>query len=180
MSVMVNSHRFGGGGAPTPHRWWRLFFPDGSSNAVSNRMQITELEFRETAGGADAVPVYASNSTYVTNHAFGSSQFSGSYHPRQAFNDSTADDGWMTSNGADNNSYVGFFFEAPTCAAVDLREIVMTANPWGDDSGPITIVVEYSDDSTNGTDGTWTQDTGWPSMTGLTWTLNQARTFTKP
>lgn len=132
---------------PVAKRYWRLRFPSGSNHATF--LAVSEIEFRTTVGGADV-------SSSVTAVA---SSFDSGLPASLAF-DNAATNAWFCDDNLQVNSWVGCDLGSDT----DLEEITVRGHPTTAAYSPTEIVVDYSPDGSS-----WTNDTRWPTMTGLTW-----------
>ena len=132
---------------------------------------MTELILRATSGGGNLCS---------GGLAFADSIFASSYAAANAFDGLTSDGNgsapypWASANTALPH-FIGYRLAAP----VQVMEIAIypriNVNAY---QTPKDFVIQSSDDSTTGLDGTWTDE--W-TVTGQTsWTYNVARVFTRP
>lgn len=136
------------------HRGFRINVTavDGSSF-----LQLDELEFRATAGGADqTVPIGANYST-TDGRVLTNSDNGGNEAWRVFGNDSGT---WFVLG---TGAYVAFVFPAP----VKVEEILMKASGSATQT-PKDFTLDYTDDG-----ATWTTQKTFPSQTG--WTGGQSR-----
>lgn len=119
----------------TPHRYWRVLFTD-STGGTGNNIWLDEVVFRNSAGTDLSV-----GGTVITN----SERPGGVAPPAQAFDKTTATDGWSSIFGA-LPSWIGYVH--PT--AVDVAYVDITCSNSGS-AGPYLPIanatfVEWSDD----------------------------------
>lgn len=143
----------------TARRYWGLALYGSNNTSIG----LTEIEMRETAGGADVTTggtAYASSNYNLTDHA-----------PAGAFDGITVNNRW---NSAINSTWdVKVWYDCVTLR--EINEVVITArNDWADGAtvAPHFAIVISSPDGI-----TWTPE--WFINCG-TWTLGQVKTFTRP
>jgi hypothetical protein len=96
-----------------------------------------------------ATPSMTSNTT-PSGIAFASSKFSASYEPYKLFNNIDDTEGWVSVNGT-NTGYAGYIFPSP----VIIGKYTIRGNATNPSQNPKNFTFEASNDTTNGTDGTW-------------------------
>lgn len=107
---------------------WRLHFPQGASSYI----WLREVEFRGTVDG----PQLAIHGT--TGTATASSAFAG-YGADEAFNGTTAGNGWSTSNESVPGEWIAFAFDT----AQSLAEVFIHAEP--DQYQPPEVTLQHHD-----------------------------------
>ena len=152
------------------HRYWRVYITatNGATNPV---VQIAELQMRETAGGADAIPDQTSDTNPLAVSV--SSRWSSTFAAWKAMDDSIgANSLWVCQSGASLPQWIKVDFGAGN--EKDIVEITLQAfSSGGDDVSPMPrdFEVEWSDDNS-----AWTSA---HSVTGSTgWSDAEVRTFT--
>lgn len=133
--VGFNSEAAGGGAAPYgTHSWWRLIIDEGDTGDASTN--VVNLQFRTTPSGSH---------TAGTAFAGGAGVAGGGTLPADAFLGSTY------QRSADSAWWIGCQYGSPT-------SIVEMNLKGGAIRGRCVIKarLQYSDDSTTGSDGTWT------------------------
>lgn len=146
----------GGGSAPStpatqPHKGWRLRLDDSANHTT---VSIALLDFGTTPTGGTA---------------FGSPTTDPNGYPEQALDQFTSSV-WIPNNVGGFPDYIGYLW--PSAITVD--HIVLASSSNNADM-PTKFALEYSDDSTNGFDGTWTEATAW--TTTADWQSGDSRTF---
>lgn len=133
------------------------------TNGGSHRTSLGELEFLDIGGN----PISVAGGT-----AFEGGGGSPNLPAANAFAGDADASYWsrVTSGGT---GMVGMKWAGPITEPVACR---FTTAGGADSEAPVTFIIEFSDDTTNGTDGTWT--TAYTSGTEV-WTFaSQVRTFT--
>lgn len=136
MSMLIDPFRFvptstppGGAG----HRFWRLYVTAGTSY-----VQLKNFEMYADIGGT--VDLCEGGTPFASAALDG-------YGPEKAFDTPGAGSGWATN---EKPCWVGYDFGTPSSVA----EYSLF---WpGVGEKPTAFAFQYSDDSTNGLDGTWT------------------------
>jgi hypothetical protein len=108
------------------HSYWRIKITANSSGTTS--MEISEIEFRATAGGADQ----ATGGTAIANAGTAAN----------AFDNSTATS-WSDSSAYPK--YIGYQFASP----VVVTQVAITSGSTSSNWVPNTFTVEFSDDGIN-------------------------------
>lgn len=131
----------GSGGVPgTSAIWWRLFITDNNGGTAIN---IDEMELRSAVGGADITSTLISSSP----EAVASSAAAPSAGAWAAFDG--ANTGWV-SNFLTTNQWLAYRFPTPQI----IRQFAILCN-LSPDRFPKNFSMQASNDSTNGSDGTW-------------------------
>lgn len=150
-----------GGGGAVSASWWRLYMTDGYT--TQNHPTLAEMELHATVGGS---------SLCTGGTAFGSTPFSGSYTAANAF-DGSLSTSWI-SNGYSFPVLVGYHLPVPSAVAeMKLSAPSSGVYPLG---MPTSFELQYSLDSTNGTDGTWV--TVFTATAQDAWNRSESRTYT--
>ena len=161
MSMVVSPYRLA---AVSSFIWYRLFVIDNNGDA--SLIQLNEMQLRDTLGGADVTAVL----TNVSTEAVASGQQVNSEAYR-AFDSGGAASHWVV--GAVTNQWLAYRFAV---APAPIVQIALTCD--GTSSAPARMPKNFklqsSTNSTNGSDGTWTDLQSWLS-TG--WTRPLTRTF---
>lgn len=159
-----------GGGGSAPHKMWRIAV---TANYGYAGTQFGEIKMMTLASDADLT-----SPSDASSKAFASSRYPG-YGGSQAFDDNNTTV-WFTnvapSPGAPQ--YIGWKFGTGTPAAVS-RFYLMPC-PTGSvlSIAPKDFRFEWSDDSTDGTDGTWTVE--WSVAGAPAWAADEGRTYSHP
>lgn len=148
------------------HLGWRAFFVDNNGNASMN---MEELEFRGSIGGADLVPAQTWNIGDSTGRVIGSSIESIGNLGFTVFDDSTGD--WFASGNT--NHWLGFMFESPISVAQVSLQAIVGANATQLARMPNNVHIDYTDDFV-----TWTQASTTDTLG--TWTAGEVKTITVP
>lgn len=96
-----------------------------------------------------ATPIMTTN-TAPSGRAFASTSFSTGYDAFKVFNQTNDTEGWCSVNGT-VTGFVGYIFDTPKVIG---RYIIKTNNT-SPTQNPKNFTFEGSNDTTNGTDGTW-------------------------
>lgn len=122
------------------HRYWRLFFLNPVSSSAG--CNVSEVEMRESIGGADAC---------TGGTAISSGDASGTYAASKAFdNDTSTGNGWSSAGSTGPNHWIGYDFGSGVTK--DIAEIVVSA-PAAYDSNitslkmPYAFALQWSDDN---------------------------------
>lgn len=151
----------------TGHIFWRVLMT--ATNGSASTYEMREIQMRDTPGGPNLAVggiAYASaqqSSSYVADFAF---------HPTDT---TTADSGHAWASGAVGTQWLAYRFSSN----VDIVEIVIGA-PRTDSITQCAsnFSVQYSDDSTDGSNGTWTTLV---AFTGKNkWILGRQMAYTAP
>ncbi len=140
------------------HIAWRL----RSLWTPNNQWGINELEMASTTGGTNL----CTGGTPTTNTTYG-----GYYGPDKAFNGDLGN-GSGEYAGSYELGHLGYIFAAP----VEINQVRI--NPFSDTSlSPKIFVIESSDDTTNGDDGTWNME--WVGYAAA-WSYGTLSGFVRP
>lgn len=143
--IVLVQNSFSVGGVPAPygtHLAWRVFT---DLNGGSHRISLSGLQFQDGAG----TPISTSGAT-IFEGGSGAANSPAS----NAFDGApTTGNPWSRVSTGGTGAFVGAKFAAP----VGVGFIRMWSANWGGsfDESPITGRLQYSDDTTTGIDGTW-------------------------
>lgn len=158
MIVQAMPYPAASGPPPSPygsHSWWRLYIDQGDTGDANT--DIASLIMRTTSGGAQA----ATGGTAFAGGAGAASTFTNPDDPFTGAN--------IYRRNTDTGWFIGYHFASATAI------VEMSLNGAGlRGRCVISARLQYSDDSTNGTDGTWTDAF---SIYDPVWALNTAQAW---
>lgn len=144
----------GGSTSSTAHRWWRLNIRTGGDNSnTSGSINVAEISMRTTTGGSQA----------ATGGTAFASDDDGTNHAANAF-DGSSSTNWITFSGTFPHQ-IGYHF--PTAVQIVELAIQNVSSFSYYDACLRDYDMQWSDDSTTGLDGTWTN--AWSAKAGQ-WT----------
>ena len=150
----------GSASTPASHKGWRMVvFTNGSANIGAAEFGLC------TAAGGSTITAGAGGTPFFSTPTIAGSA-------ADLFDNNAAT--ICVSNGNVSGMYFGYIF--PT--AKNIAEIYIQARPSFQADAPLTAKIQYSDNTTNGTDGTWTD-----ALTGITfttWSAGQIQRKTVP
>jgi hypothetical protein len=143
------------------HKAWRLRVDHTGSDPADAYCSLAELQFRTIAGTAQQATGGTAFSTPTGN----------STSADQAFNGDSGDR-WVASYPSTGMpKYLGYIYATPIAVA---EMMIQTSGGYPSET-PTVFALEFSDDTTTGLDGTWTQATAFTSP--ATWAANEVRVF---
>lgn len=149
----------------TSPQFWRMITL--LSNATGNNASVQELEMRTATGGTNL----ALNAT-----SYAVSNYTG-YLPSLAFDGNTtlatAPECYAGNGTTDLYPVLGVMLPAPAV----INELKLCARHVTPSQSPKTFLVQSSSDSTNGFDGTWTNE--WMVKDQTSWSAGEIRTFAR-
>ena len=150
----------GGGGSGSAHKAWRIAIT--STEANDGPCSTVHFNMAATAGGANVA---------LNANGTGFSDAAESGHPTTAAFD--GDEGTFWGGPTTFTAHIGMVYSTPQI----VLEVGLEASSDGywRPRTPMNFKVQYSDDTTTGSDGTWTD--AWTVTQTATWGSAEARTF---
>lgn len=143
--------------------------------------QVTGVGYTEVAyqvpnnpSTTQSVPTMTSNTSATPIEAFSDASTYGANPAYRVFDGSSADPGGLFAT-ADASGYVGVDFGSGNDKVIDKFTITARTNASFLNNSPKDGSLQYSDDSTNGTDGTWTDAYTIPTQSA--WSAGEERAW---